>query len=236
MKWKDHNEPLVQMMAEAMKEKFNKYWSECSTLMGVAIVLDPRFKLDLVEFNLNEIYGIGAESQLQKIRTALSTLYNEYGGKPASENSSSHVLAASDVSSSSKNLSEVGMDNLVDFNQWYDKTRNANIIASMKSELERYLDEPIVREKEFDILSWWKDNSPRFPIMAKLARDILAVPISTVASEFAFSIGGNIVEPSRHALGVDIVQALMCGQDWIGTLERKVSRRSKKASILKSKT
>ena len=33
----------------------------------------------------------------------------------------------------------------------------------------------------FDILNWWKVNSSEFPILAKIARDVLAIPISTMA-------------------------------------------------------
>uniref|UniRef100_A0A3Q7JFE8 HAT C-terminal dimerisation domain-containing protein n=1 Tax=Solanum lycopersicum TaxID=4081 RepID=A0A3Q7JFE8_SOLLC len=38
---------------------------------------------------------------------------------------------------------------------------------------------------------WWKVNEPRFPILAEMVRDVLAIPISSVASECAFSTGGR---------------------------------------------
>ncbi|KAL0412006.1 UNVERIFIED_CONTAM: Zinc finger BED domain-containing protein RICESLEEPER 1 [Sesamum latifolium] len=60
----------------------------------------------------------------------------------------------------------------------------------VKLKLEKYLGEDVeVHREKFDILNWWKVNTQRFPILSKMARDILAVPISTVASEAAFSIG-----------------------------------------------
>ena len=42
--------------------------------------------------------------------------------------------------------------------------------------------------QNFDILTWWKTNAHRYPILAQIARDVLAMPISTIASESAFSI------------------------------------------------
>ncbi|XP_048496186.1 zinc finger BED domain-containing protein RICESLEEPER 2-like [Beta vulgaris subsp. vulgaris] len=39
----------MQRMASKMNEKFGKYWSEFSTFMAVAVVLDPRFKLQCVQ-------------------------------------------------------------------------------------------------------------------------------------------------------------------------------------------
>jgi hypothetical protein len=46
-------------------------------------------------------------------------------------------------------------------------------------------------KKGFDILKYWKDNATRLPIMSRMARDLLAIPISSVASESAFSAGGE---------------------------------------------
>lgn len=60
-----------------------------------------------------------------------------------------------------------------------------------KSDLALYLDEPNhCPQMDFDILSWWRLNSPEYPIVSLMARDILAVPTTTVASESTFSMGG----------------------------------------------
>lgn len=64
-------------------------------------------------------------------------------------------------------------------------------------------------------LKWWKENAARFPILARIARDVLAVPVSTVASELAFSTSGRILNDFRTSLTPFMVQALVCTQDWL---------------------
>jgi hypothetical protein len=89
-------------------------------------------------------------------------------------------------------------------------------VTSSKSELEKYLSEENEEQSnKFDILGWWKINSTRFPVLSRLARDVLAVPISTVASESAFSTGGRILDDFRSSLTPFMVEALICTQDWL---------------------
>ncbi|MFS7970559.1 putative HAT dimerization domain, ribonuclease H-like superfamily [Helianthus anomalus] len=48
--------------------------------------------------------------------------------------------------------------------------------------------------------------------------DILAVPISTVASESTFSAGGRVIDSYRSTLAPNTVEMLICGGDWIRQL------------------
>ena len=66
-------------------------------------------------------------------------------------------------------------------------------------------------------------NSERFLILSRMARDILEVPVSTVASEFAFSIGGHVLDAFKSSLTPKIVEALICTQDWLRIHKQPVS-------------
>jgi hAT family C-terminal dimerisation region len=81
-----------------------------------------------------------------------------------------------------------------------------------------YLEKPNYIEVEnvaFDVLKWWSQNCSKFPILSKLARDIFCIPITTVASESAFSAEGHVLDDYRSSLSKDMVELLVCGGDWI---------------------
>lgn len=76
---------------------------------------------------------------------------------------------------------------------------------------------------EINVLEWWKVKSGRYPILANIARDVLAIPISTVVSESAFSTGERVLDPYHNSLTPTTVEALICTQDWLkGTSSSRI--------------
>lgn len=62
----------------------------------------------------------------------------------------------------------------------------------LRNELDGYIKSKCVKRTDnFDILVCWKNNSSQYPILSTMAKDILAIPVSTVASESAFSTRGE---------------------------------------------
>ncbi|KAK2656181.1 hypothetical protein Ddye_009233 [Dipteronia dyeriana] len=64
-----------------------------------------------------------------------------------------------------------------------------------------------------DLLKWWQNKRNTFPILSRLACDVLAIPVSTVSSEQVFSTAGRIIEDRRCSLAPDAVEALTCLKD-----------------------
>ena len=56
--------------------------------------------------------------------------------------------------------------------------------------------------ENFNVLAWWKKNIDAYPILALMARDFLAIPVSTVSSESAFSCAGRILEKNWTSLSL----------------------------------
>ena len=91
----NENEFIQAMMVE-MKSKFDKYWGKCNLLMAVAIILDPRCKMRVVEFSFSKLYlNKEARENVAKIQEPLYEIYEEYvreyqyGGENSAE---THVL------------------------------------------------------------------------------------------------------------------------------------------------
>ncbi|KAE8680803.1 Cytochrome c oxidase subunit 5b-1 [Hibiscus syriacus] len=101
--------------------------------------------------------------------------------------------------------------------------------TGITSELDHYLQEKVkTQNSELDILSWWKTNGFKYPTLQKIARDILAIPISTVASESAFSTSGRLVSPHRSRLHPkDVGSANVC--------PKLVNKRNKSGTAVKKR-
>ncbi|KAL4581402.1 hypothetical protein LXL04_017616 [Taraxacum kok-saghyz] len=108
----------------------------------------------------------------------------------------------------------VDCDDDNDFFGNYLSSRGVNS-RMVETELDSYLNKPSIKyNKNFYILSWWKLNELRYPIVAQMAKDILGIQISTVASESTFSTGRQVITDYRSNLSVGIVEALICTADW----------------------
>ncbi|XP_073026642.1 uncharacterized protein [Primulina eburnea] len=141
------------------------------------------------------------------------SLYDEYRMRTSKE-SQFESSASKTIDNDMSSFGSVHKKTLIQ--QEYLRHRAMCGIMGAKSELDKYLGEEVEPGNEnFDILLWWKVNKPRFPFLAEMARDVLAIPISTVASESAFSTGGCVLDPFRSSLTPKLVQALVCAQDWI---------------------
>lgn len=68
-------------------------------------------------------------------------------------------------------------------------------------------------DDKLDILGWWKCNVSKYNILLKVAQNVLAIPISTVAFKLAFSTDSYILNQFQSSLSIEIVQTLICCQN-----------------------
>ncbi|WOG95631.1 hypothetical protein DCAR_0414957 [Daucus carota subsp. sativus] len=210
-------------MGERMKEKYDKYWGDVNKmnkLIYVAVVVDPRYKLEFLDFALVEEFGNEIGWKLANdTKMVMKELFDEYKTtcqpKNTQDNNQGKSSNKSSSTSTSRTQSALG-------ERFMTQKLESGEIES-KCELDMYLKESVYVTKsddEFDILKWWKVNSSRFPILSQLARDVLAIPISTVVSESAFSVGGRVLDLYRSSLSPKVVEGLLCAQDWLRSYKR----------------
>ncbi|KAL2931753.1 putative AC transposase, partial [Bienertia sinuspersici] len=191
-----HKDPsnAVRRMAKPTWEKFDKYWSEHSLILSFGLLLDPRYKMAC----LNDLY---------------SSLYVPVAVEGKAKNSQAHMVmqhSVSDSGPSNLNRPFKAKKILKNFNPHSCSSRTA------KSDVDSYLNLPFVVDYDgFDILEYWKAQSVSYPTLALMARDILAIPITSVASESAFSAGGRILNKLRSSLLPKNVEILVTTRSWL---------------------
>ena len=63
-------------------------------------------------------------------------------------------------------------------------------------------------------MKWWKSHESTFPILSKMAHDLLTSSVSTVASKSSFSIDANIIGNRRTTLTTKMLEVLVCLKEW----------------------
>ena len=201
---KNKNKVIAPMVAE-MQKKFDKYWNESFLANCIPIILDPRYKYGFVEFRLKQAYGHNVGDHLKKVDNVIRDLFKEYSREMGDQ-----VAHCSDEEVDVDMVSEA--DNPLADWEAHLKVQKKQVT----SELDRYLGEDLFpQKKDFDILGWWKMHAPKYPVLSCIARDVLAVQASNVASESAFSTGGRVVSDYRSRLTSETVEGLICLQDWL---------------------
>ncbi|CAN0899662.1 Putative AC transposase [Linum grandiflorum] len=214
----------VREMAVKIKSKVAKYWFEAddtpnaklNRLLYIAVFLDPRRKFEYVEFILSKMYEPErAENLAKEVKDAIYEMFGYYKQLLAS-NVQPRVSSPNVRDDGNVPVSRRKEGTNAEFMKKKVESISRGSRKVSKSELQKYMsNDEDLNASNYDILGWWMRNEMRYPILSAMARDILAVPITTVASESTFSTGGRILDSFRTSLTPTIVEALICARDWI---------------------
>nr|XP_027090278.1 zinc finger BED domain-containing protein RICESLEEPER 2-like [Coffea arabica] len=186
--------PLLGSMAVNMLVKFEKYWleKEPNILLSVAFVLDPRFKMRKLKTIFSKIYeSYLAPYMLDRVQKTLQDLFIEYV-KAYEVSCQQDITSQNEKTTGTSSItSSTAKKNYID--DFYSLDEEEDSTCS-KTELDSYLEEKIYpgkadEEESFNVLDYWRTHATKFPILSMMARDILSIHVSSVASESAFSTG-----------------------------------------------
>ncbi|XP_071933869.1 zinc finger BED domain-containing protein RICESLEEPER 2-like [Coffea arabica] len=237
----DDEDDFVRSMVQKMKLKFDKYWGECNLLMSIAAILDPRCKMRVINYCFPLLYPPHeVQSNIGKVRQALYDLYDEYVEIHVSgqSGSSSQLLVGNDHPIKSSSSASSSVSHVSGMSEFLTHIATVESVQPIKNELDTYFEDGLLTAADdstvdivnLDALKWWKDTT-KYKILPKMAADILAIPISTVASEATFSAGTRVIDSYRASLAPETVEMLMCVGDWC----RKVHGVKKREKKLKDK-
>jgi hAT family C-terminal dimerisation region len=144
-----------------------------------------------VDFTFKRLYPTEeVGSRIEEVTKTLQNLYEKYSKDHRAKASKAAVGSTTAAVRTRKN------------DDFYAFLKSRDVENPSKSDLKVYLGEPrfVVEDEEssFDVLKWWSQNYSKFPILSKLARDVLCIPITTVASESTFSAGGRVLNDYPH--------------------------------------
>ncbi|XP_052877999.1 zinc finger BED domain-containing protein DAYSLEEPER-like [Gossypium arboreum] len=129
-------------MVKQMEEKFNKYWAEYSLILSCAAILDPRYKLNYVQYCFTTIYGIHASDFVETILSNLKLLFDDLD---------------------EHNVNSVDFGGDFDKSDDYKRYLNESSTRSEKSQLDIYLEEPELElNSQIDVLDYWSKSLVRY--------------------------------------------------------------------------
>ncbi|KAK3188479.1 hypothetical protein Dsin_028040 [Dipteronia sinensis] len=194
---------MVASAVVAMQKKFEKYWGKISLLYALGIIVDPRFRfngLEVFSKELGESLGLSETDVAEHLSTLKSQMFeifsiyeNRYINgtvEPAppqqQSQQQSKLLRIFFSKATTSRASGPGSSS---------QSQSQSQSQRQHVELNRYLttEYSITESDDFttnDLLKWWRSKRNNFPIMSRLACDVLAIPVSTVSSEQVFSTAG----------------------------------------------
>ena len=193
----------------AMIEKIKKYYGEIPLVYYIGLIVYPILKFDALDESLQVIYNedqLKIEEIKNEVNSLLYILYNIYKEKYG--NDISLIKSSSTTSSSSFYKSPLEM---------FKSIKNATTSSpNNTTDIDRYLSVetiPFEDNEDFEILEWWKKQKIKYPVLSIIARDVLTVHVSTVASEAAFSASGRVVIKKRCNLSPESIETVYL-KDW----------------------
>lgn len=183
---KDALRTAIQAAHDKLRTYYGQTWAD---MYAIAVILDPRLKTNYYRANKWK------PQEIAQAKDALVRAVEAYGTEEEPRSNQADAM------------SRLGpMDQEI----FQDLKRRR---VEEESEVECYLAERTASVDE-NVLEWWKHNAREYPCLARIARDYLAIPATSVPAERVFSGGADLITDKRGSLNEDTIQACMCLNSW----------------------
>ncbi|KAH0996674.1 hypothetical protein GBA52_020538 [Prunus armeniaca] len=192
--------PFMKKVATSMKSMYDKYWGnigDVNQLPIVAVVLDPRYKVDYVHISFGDLEKDASKvnAMISGVKDLVMKLYEAYRKEDP-------AVAQAYVEANVEGAEETSIVDSDERLEKFMRSRKEKHVVQIENEVDKYLLDPPENPKNvgFNLLDWWKENHPRFPV-------------SSVPSKAAFSAGKRVVDPFRASLTPKTMETLICSND-----------------------
>ncbi|KAM0919897.1 hypothetical protein ACQ4PT_007890 [Festuca glaucescens] len=201
---------LVFNELKKMQKKFKEHWKLCCVHICMPMIMDPSYRLKRIKSHLwsdagnyhpgKRRFDDDIEDYIEQVHGILLDVFYEYSDQV--EDTSCIYGSKTSTRSIAK-----GRDTLMDYYQcdkylWFEQPM---------TELDQYMQEPSsLSTGESGVLQWWKEHELTFPIIARMARDILAMPLTTDYSVATRTARRAFCDSSERW-----IEHVVCIQDWL---------------------
>ena len=201
--------PVLIPILNNMKSKWLNYFMNIPPIYTIATILDPgvnfRGTLNLLEFYYSTLQvTFDVNSYLDHCKKILFELFSYYASIYDPESVQSRQIPTSRFNPIMASI----------INKSF-ASGSGSSSSSSTSEIDDYINTRWeTSTNNFHILKWWKAKSSKYPVLSRIAKDILAIPASTIASESAFSAGRRVLDEKRSRLSPANIEMCVCKKDW----------------------
>ncbi|GCB82899.1 E3 SUMO-protein ligase ZBED1 [Scyliorhinus torazame] len=218
-----HGDPgcIVRTVSAKIRTEIAKRWHlpDDDVMMEspaiVASFLDPRFK------DLRFLSADTRDKVHNKVKNMLSSAVVSPQSHSSSSSSDEHSAREHELGGKHRDRKGSHRPGQCEYDLLFGEDPTERM-PEIHQQLESYLTEPL-RKRNTNPFEWWKNNEHRFPAVANLARQYLAIPATSVSATTAFFCSNSIPDLARSALlpeDIDQILFLHKNFDYIESLKR----------------
>jgi hypothetical protein len=194
-------------MIKKMQQKVKEYWKLCCLHVCMPVVMDPSYSLKHVTSSRRYCSKTDTDGYSDVVRGTLLSLFYEYSGQMEDPSCTSGSKTSKETVVSEDSIDEDDLSPA-----YCDHYRDQCSEVRPMTELNQYLHERSYCRGQTSVLQWWKEHTLTYPTIARMARDILAIPYRTDYEAPTTTARLAICESGHKHW----VEQLVCAQDWLG--------------------